>query len=146
MSRPAPRSDRNKTAAFRPPFSHSCWEAGTKSPCRPRRRRKNDCLLHGRVLSDQSLAELYKRRAPVSIGEALYGSFLIDSPPPWACDQRARRERPGHNAYLNDYTECGFIVAIVTSRGPLEGSGKPLFRDRLIDTIEDNFMKIFIRF
>jgi CubicO group peptidase (beta-lactamase class C family) len=93
-------------------------------------------LQTGRVLSGEALAELYKPRESVSIGETLYGSFLIESPRLGPAISARGAEDWGDNAYLNDYTECGFIVAIVTSRGPAEGSGKPLFRDRLIEAIE----------
>ena len=90
----------------------------------------------GAVLSDRSLAELKTPRDAVSIGSVLYGSFLINSPHLGPAISARGAEDWGDNAYLNDYAGCGVIVAIATSRGPEEGSGRPLFRDSLVEAIE----------
>lgn len=92
-------------------------------------------LSAGAVISAQSYAELIAPRLSVSVGNAAYGSFLIETPVGSAISARGS-EQWGDNAYLNHYPRCGAIVAITTSRGPAEGSGRPLFRDQLIASVE----------
>jgi CubicO group peptidase (beta-lactamase class C family) len=94
-------------------------------------------LAGGRILSDASLRALYAPRGKISIGDALFGSFLIDSPSLGAAISVRGSEDWGDNSYLNDYRRCDIQIAIVTSRGPAEDSGKPLFRDQLIGPIEE---------
>jgi len=99
--------------------------------------RWQDALTRERVLTSDSLSQLYSPRLRLSIGDALYGAFLIKSPRLGEAISARGSEDWGDNAYLNDYRECGFIIAITTSRGPAEESGKPLFRDSLISAIEE---------
>lgn len=99
--------------------------------------RWQDALTRERVLTGDGLRQLYSPRLRLSIGNALYGSFLIASPRLGTAISARGSEDWGDNAYLNDYRDCGFIVAITTSRGPAEESGKPLFRDSLISAIEE---------
>ena len=92
-------------------------------------------LASGRILSARSLVELRAPRGEISIGSVAYGSFLIATPLGRAYSARGAEDW-GDNSYLNDYADCGVIVAVATSRGPAEGSGKLLYRDRLIPAIE----------
>jgi hypothetical protein len=70
------------------------------------------------------------------LGQATFGAFLIERPGLGRVLSARGAEDWGDNAYLNDYSDCGVIVAIVTSRGPAENSGRPLFRDSMIEAIE----------
>jgi len=96
-----------------------------------------DALDRGLIIGPDMLAELNKPRAQISIGHALYGAFLIETSLGPARSVRGAEDW-GDNGYLNDYIECGFAVAVLTSRGPAEGSGKPFFRDSLILEIENS--------
>lgn len=93
-------------------------------------------LNSGRVLAAASLAELRDARGPTSVGAAALGSFLVDASPLGRVISARGTEDWGDNAYLNDYRECGIILAIVTSRGPAENSGRPMFRDSITPQIE----------
>ncbi|MEZ5971424.1 MAG: serine hydrolase domain-containing protein [Hyphomonadaceae bacterium] len=93
-------------------------------------------LRAGQVLGPQSLSELWAPRGETSIGQAAYGAFLVDNPRLGRMISARGTEDWGDNAYLNEYLDCDVIVALVTSRGPAEGSGRPLFRDQLIPQIE----------
>ena len=88
------------------------------------------------IVAVQMLRELNEPREPISIGEVLYGAFLVQTPLGPAMSARGAEDW-GDNAYLNDYPECGAVIAVTTSRGPAEGAGEPLFRDRLIKSIEE---------
>lgn len=90
----------------------------------------------GAVLQPSMLAELRAPRAAASIGQVLFGSFLVDRPGLGRTIGARGAEDWGDNAYLNDYIDCGFTLAIVTSRGPAENSGRPLFRDSITPEIE----------
>jgi CubicO group peptidase (beta-lactamase class C family) len=90
----------------------------------------------GRVLGPASLGQLLAPRDRVSIGFSSYGAFRIDLPPFGQALSARGYEDWGDNAILNDYPDCGLIVAVVTSRGPAEESGKPPFRDSISQAIE----------
>lgn len=89
----------------------------------------------GRILGPAMLAELNAPREKISIGSVLYGAFLVDTPLGPALSARGAEDW-GDNSYLNAYPDCNLIVAVVTSRGPAENSGKPLFRDQIIKAAE----------
>lgn len=93
-------------------------------------------LHSGGVLSAPSLQQLYEPRGALSIGQAAYGSFLIEHPQLGRVISARGAEDWGDNVYLNDYVACGFTLAIETSRGPPEDSGKPRYRDSLLQAIE----------
>jgi CubicO group peptidase (beta-lactamase class C family) len=98
--------------------------------------RWQQALRHGDVLSAASIELLYAPRGALSIGQAAYGSFLIDHPQLGRVISARGAEDWGDNTYLNDYVDCGFTLAIETSRGPAEDSGKPRYRDSLSQAIE----------
>lgn len=93
-------------------------------------------LRNGRVLSDASIAELTTARGTTSIGEAAYGAFLVTHPRLGRVLSARGFEDWGDNAILNEYLDCGVIVAVVTSRGPAESSGRPPFRNQLSEAAE----------
>jgi CubicO group peptidase (beta-lactamase class C family) len=93
-------------------------------------------LNSGRLLWPASLAQLRAPRGAMRLGQAAYGSFLIDHPRLGRVISARGAEDWGDNAYLNDYRDCGVILAVVTSRGPPENSGRPLFRDSITQAIE----------
>jgi CubicO group peptidase (beta-lactamase class C family) len=90
----------------------------------------------GRVLSPAMLAELRTSRLSTSVGPAMFGSFLVTTPGLGRTISARGTEDWGDNGYLNDYIDCGFTLALVTSRGPAENSGKPMFRDSVTPQIE----------
>ena len=90
----------------------------------------------GRVLSQAMLRELRAPRGDTSVGQALFGSFLVNTAGLGRTISARGTEDWGDNGYLNDYIECGFTLALVTSRGPAENSGKPLYRDSITRQIE----------
>lgn len=89
-----------------------------------------------RVLSPAMLSELRAPRGDTSVGQALFGSFLVSTAGLGRTFSARGTEDWGDNGYLNDYVDCGFTLAVVTSRGPAENSGKPMFRDRITPQIE----------
>jgi CubicO group peptidase (beta-lactamase class C family) len=93
-------------------------------------------LRSGGLLSPASVEQLHAPRSALSIGQAAYGSFLIDHPQLGRVISARGAEDWGDNVYLNDYVDCGFTLAIETSRGPAENSGKPRYRDSLAQAIE----------
>jgi CubicO group peptidase (beta-lactamase class C family) len=93
-------------------------------------------LRRGSLLSTWSVEALYAPRGVLSIGQAAYGSFLIENPALGHVISARGAEDWGDNTYLNDYVDCGYILAIVTSRGPAEDSGRPRYRDSLSQAIE----------
>ncbi|MCB2096341.1 MAG: beta-lactamase family protein [Parvularculaceae bacterium] len=93
-------------------------------------------LNDGLIVGPTMLEELNEPREQISIGQVLYGAFLIQTPLGPARSARGAEDW-GDNAYLNDYADCGVIVAAATSRGPAEDADKPLFRDQLIKSIEE---------
>jgi CubicO group peptidase (beta-lactamase class C family) len=93
-------------------------------------------LRSGGLLSPASVEQLYAPRGPLSIGQAAYGSFLIAHPQLGDVISARGAEDWGDNTCLNDYIDCGFTLAIETSRGPAEDSGKPRYRDSLSQAIE----------
>lgn len=98
--------------------------------------RWQDGLREGNLLSRASVEQLYAPRGALSIGQAAYGSFLIEHPQLGSVISARGAEDWGDNVYLNDYVDCGFTLAIETSRGPAENSGKPRYRDSLSQAIE----------
>ncbi|TGY88608.1 class C beta-lactamase-related serine hydrolase [Marinicauda algicola] len=80
--------------------------------------------------------ELIEPRAELSIGRATYGGFLVERPGLGRALSLRGYMDWGDNAYLMDYLECDLTLAIVTSRGPREDSGKSPFRDQLLEPIE----------
>lgn len=90
----------------------------------------------GNLLSQSSVEQLYAPRGALSIGQAAYGSFLIEHPQLGRVTSARGAEDWGDNVYLNDYVDCGFTLAIETSRGPAETSGEPRYRDSLLQAIE----------
>lgn len=101
-------------------------------------------LSRGDILAPDLLAKLRTPRTSISIGGVAYGSFLIQTPLGAAVSARGSEDW-GDNAYLNDYGDCGLIIAVTTSRGPAEGSGKPLFRDQIISAIENALAPYCVR-
>jgi hypothetical protein len=98
-----------------------------------------DALRRGRVLSAAYIQQLFAPQDQMSLGRATYGAFLVSHRQLGSVLNVRGTEDRGDNAYLNDYRDCGFIVAIVTSRGPGTNSGRggrPLFRDSIGDAIE----------
>ncbi|MEO1246256.1 MAG: serine hydrolase domain-containing protein [Pseudomonadota bacterium] len=93
-------------------------------------------LRTGSVLSANALQELHAPRAEMRIGQASYGAFIVDVPGLGHTIRALGYEDWGHNAMLSDFTECGYIVAVTTSRGPAENSGLPPFRQSIMDGIE----------
>jgi CubicO group peptidase (beta-lactamase class C family) len=97
-------------------------------------------LRTGRVLAPQSLAELFAPRGETRLGRATFGGFLIAHPRLGRVFSARGAEDWGDNAVLNEYLDCGLTLAIVTSRGPAENSGRPLFRDLLSEAAESAFI------
>lgn len=93
-------------------------------------------LDNGEILGRQMVAELNAPREEISIGNVLFGAFLVETPLGPAISARGSEDW-GDNAYLNHYEACDLNIAITTSRGPVEGSGAPLFRDSLISAVEE---------
>lgn len=102
-------------------------------------------LRAGRVLSPASLEELMAPRGAVSLGQAAYGSFLIEHPRLGRVLSARGFEDWGDNAILNDYLDCGVIVAVTTSRGPAEESGRPPFRHQLSEAAEAALEPLCVR-
>lgn len=93
-------------------------------------------LKSGRVLSEESLRQLFAPRGAMRLGQATFGAFLIDHPEVGRVFSARGYEDWGDNAILNDYLDCGFVLAVVTSRGPAESTGLPPFRDSISQSIE----------
>ena len=93
-------------------------------------------LRRGLVLSPASSSELFAPRGEISIGSATFGGFLVDRPGLGRTISVRGYEDWGDNGYLTEYVDCGVTLAILTSRGPAEDSGKPAFRDSISDAIE----------
>ncbi|WDI32962.1 serine hydrolase [Hyphococcus flavus] len=93
-------------------------------------------LVQGGILSPASLEALFAPHGDTSIGKATFGAFLSE------IDGLGRRlsargaESWGDNAIMNHYMDMDVIVTVVTSRGPAEDSGQPLFRNELSEAIE----------
>jgi CubicO group peptidase (beta-lactamase class C family) len=87
------------------------------------------------LLSKPSLEELRKARGRLSLGEATFGAFLIQHEKLGRTISARGYEDWGDNAILNHHLDRGVVVAIVTSKGPKEGTGDP-FRDTISKAIE----------
>lgn len=92
-------------------------------------------LKSGLVLGEASRQALWAPRGAMSLGEATFGAFLVNSPTFGRVLSARGYEDWGDNAILNDYLDRGLIVAVVTSKGPAEGEGEP-FRSRIAAAIE----------
>jgi CubicO group peptidase (beta-lactamase class C family) len=90
----------------------------------------------GLLLDPRSVDTLRAARTEVSIGRATYGAFLLADEVLGPCLSARGLEDWGDNAILNHYLDEDLIVAVVTSKGPLEGRGAP-FRDRISRAIAD---------
>ncbi|MEZ5921872.1 MAG: serine hydrolase domain-containing protein [Parvularculaceae bacterium] len=93
-------------------------------------------LNDGKIIGPEMLAELNEPRGKISIGDVLYGAFLVETPMGSAMSARGAEDW-GDNSYLNFYPECDAIIAVATSRGPAESTGKPLFRNQIIKAVEE---------
>jgi CubicO group peptidase (beta-lactamase class C family) len=93
-------------------------------------------LHSGRVLDEGSIERLMAPRDKIGVGHATYGAFLVDHPRLGPVLSARGFEDWGDNAILNHYPSCESIVAVVTSRGPAENSGKPPFRSSISEAIE----------
>ena len=89
----------------------------------------------GVLLADASIEALNAPRAAVQFGAATFGAFRIEHDALGSCISARGYEDWGDNAILNIYLRRGLIVAVVTSKGPPEGSGEP-FRTRIARAIE----------
>lgn len=98
--------------------------------------RWQEALRRGDLLTPASRDALYAPRGTMRLGQATYGAFLIENPQLGRVVSARGSEDWGDNGYLNDYVDCGVTLAVVTSRGPPENSGRPLFRDTITPAIE----------
>jgi len=92
------------------------------------------------VLEASSVEALLLPRDEISIGATAMGAFIIENPVLGPTISVRGYEDWGDNGYLNDYRDCGIILAVVTSRGPAEASGKPPFRDSISSAIEEQVL------
>ena len=99
--------------------------------------RFQDALWNGRVLSRDSLRELLAPRGEMSLGQATPGAFLIDHSELGRVLSARGYEDWGDNAILNHYLDHDIILAVVTSKGPAEGTGAAPFRSRLAKAVEE---------
>lgn len=93
-------------------------------------------LKSSRVLSPDSYRELMAPRGAMRLGRATFGGFILNHQTLGEVFSLRGYEDWGDNAYMNDYTDCGVMIAVVTSRGPDERSGQPPFRDKIMDAFE----------
>ncbi len=93
----------------------------------------------GRVLRPASREALFAPRGDMRLGQATYGAFLIRRPGLGRVLSARGYEDWGDNAILNDYFDCGVTLAVVTSRGPADESGRRPFRDSISEAIETTF-------
>ena len=89
------------------------------------------------LLLPASLSVLRLSRGSMSLGEFALGSFLVTHPSLGLVFSMRGYEAWGDNAILNDYRDHGFVLAIVTSKGPAEKTGQPPFRSRISREIEE---------
>lgn len=93
-------------------------------------------LVQGRILTAPSLEDLWRPRDGISIGQTTFGAFLRDSEELGPVFNVRGYEDWGDNAILNHYQDRDLFVAVVTSKGPPEASGKKPFRDSISQAIE----------
>jgi len=93
-------------------------------------------MRNGQILAAPLVTELFTPRGDVSIGNATFGAFLVERPGLGQAVSVRGYEDWGDNGYLNEYLACGVTLAVVTSRGPAENSGKPAFRASISEAIE----------
>lgn len=96
-------------------------------------------LKAGHVLKSSSRAALFAPRDAMRLGQTTYGAFLMERPGLGHVLSARGFEDWGDNAILNDYLDCGVTLAVVTSRGPAEDSGRRPFRDTISEAIEATF-------
>lgn len=96
-------------------------------------------LTSGRILKSLSREALFAPRGEMRLGQATYGAFLMKRPGLGRVLSARGFEDWGDNAILNDYLDCGVTLAVVTSRGPAEDSGRRPFRDTISEAIETTF-------
>ncbi len=98
--------------------------------------RFENALSNGSIINASPREEMIAPRGDTSIGKATFGAFLTDA----GADGRLLRalgsEDWGDNAAMHHYLDKDVIVTVVTSRGPAEDSGGPLFRNELTEAIE----------
>jgi hypothetical protein len=94
-----------------------------------------NALARERILRRASLDALWSGHGTTSIGEVGFGNFVIAHPALGLINSARGAEEWGDNAILNHYRREDTIVAVVTSRGPKEGSGDR-FRDTISKAIE----------
>jgi D-alanyl-D-alanine carboxypeptidase len=94
-------------------------------------------LFGGKIVSRESLDEMIAPRGETRIGRATFGAFLEQETPLGPRLSARGSEDWGDNAIMNHYLDRGIIVAVVTSRGPAEDSGAPMFRNEISEAIEE---------
>jgi len=97
-------------------------------------------LRAGKVLAQPGLAELYAPRGEISIGSVTLGAFLVERPELGQAISVRGYEDWGDNGFLFDYPQCKLTLAVLTSRGPAEDSGRPAFRVSLSEAIEKDVL------
>ncbi|MFC2951460.1 serine hydrolase domain-containing protein [Marinicaulis aureus] len=93
-------------------------------------------LSNGSIINADSRQEMLAPRGDTRIGPATFGAFLTDA---GLAGRRLRAlgsEDWGDNAAMHHYLDKNVIVAVVTSRGPAEETGEPMFRNELTEAIE----------
>lgn len=98
--------------------------------------RLQKALRNGKILSEKSLESLWRPTEQISIGRVTAGGFLCRSEIKGRVFSARGNEDWGDNAILNHYHDHDFYVAVVTSKGPGEESGKPPFRSSVSKAIE----------
>ena len=96
-------------------------------------------LKNDRVLRPATREALFAPRGAMRLGQATYGAFWIERPGLGRVFSARGFEDWGDNAILNDYVDCNVTLAVVTSRGPSEDSGRRPFRDTISEAIETTF-------
>jgi CubicO group peptidase (beta-lactamase class C family) len=93
-------------------------------------------LVREQIVNSDSLSELWQPRDRISIGQTTFGGFLRESEKMGPVFNVRGNEDWGDNAIMNHYLDHGLFVAVVTSKGPAEDSGKKPFRDSISQAIE----------
>lgn len=93
-------------------------------------------LAGGELLTAASRQEMIAPRGDTRIGQATFGAFITDAGPAGRRLRALGAEDWGGNAAMHHYLDKNVIVAVVTSRGPAEDTGEPLFRNELTEAIE----------
>lgn len=93
-------------------------------------------LVRGEILNRKSLEKLWKARDEISVGQTTFGGFLRDSEKLGPVFNVRGNEDWGDNAIMNHYFDRGLLVAVVTSKGPAEDSGKKPYRNSISEAVE----------